>query len=344
MFKSTLAVASIAGFVGWWWLRRKRKSGVYIGVDLGGTSIKAGLVSEAGYVLQSSEQLIEDRSFHAVCVAIVDLCCSILREQGTNWDQVSGIGVVMPGMVDTKTGVTVVVANFPSWPKNAPFATTLRDLCGVLPVVDNDANVALLAEVWQGAAKGHENAVMITLGTGVGGAMISGGRLLRGRGNMAGEIGHAILKIGGRYSANTGVHGIVEEYVSARAVGSIGQERAAPGSKLASLGSKLTCKDVFDIAAKGDEVACEIVDETADLLAVLCINLTRFMDPSVIILTGGMTAAGDVLLEKIKLRFLHHNWTLDSPTCLIQYANLGTKAGIVGAAFLCHPAAHKIVF
>ena len=244
-------------------------------------------------------------------------------------------------------------ANLPSW-KNVAMASELEEKLGIRPTLENDANVALLAEVWCGAAKGLSNACIVTLGTGVGGAVVCNGHLLRGRGNMAAEIGHSICELNGRVSENTGVKGVFEEYISARAIGKIAQEVVAErkqkaegatgGSGLESHGlNEIDAKLVFDLAKKGDETAVHICDKSFEYLGMLCVNLSRFYDPEVIILTGGMIAAGEYLLNGVRRAFKKHWWSIAPCDCRIELASLGTKTGIIGAAFLQHPDAAKIL-
>ena len=243
-------------------------------------------------------------------------------------------------------------ANLPTW-KNVNIANKLEEKLGMRPSLENDANVALLAEVWCGVAKGCRNACIVTLGTGVGGAAICNGHLLRGRGNMAAEIGHSICELNGRVSTNTGVHGVFEEYVSARAIGLIAQEvvrsqqekKAVVNSELLRFPnvSEIDAKVVFDLAKKGDEVAIGICTTALEYMGVLCVNLSRFYDPEVVILTGGLIEAGDYLLQGVQAAFKRHWWKIAPCDCAIRLASLGTRTGVIGAAFLQHPEAKRFL-
>uniref|UniRef100_A0A7S2RJX9 Glucokinase n=1 Tax=Mucochytrium quahogii TaxID=96639 RepID=A0A7S2RJX9_9STRA len=319
------------------WEHRKK---YLIGIDIGGTAVKLGIITCAGDIVVNHQEYIQDASFDGVVKLIEKLVQKCLEESGLCLERdVVGAGVGIPGFIDSEHGEVTFAANFPTWPRDAPLAQRLQHVLDVRPRIENDANTALLAEVWIGAASRSNDVVMLTLGTGVGSAMVCDGKLLRGSCGKAGEVGHMIIQVDGRPSPNTGVNGIVEEYVSARSVGVIAQERAASSksnSKLKQLES-VTCKDVFDLAKQGDPLSVEIVEETFDLLGVICINMVRVFDTSTIIIGGGMIAAGQFLLDGIKKRFRHHHWTLNTPTCDVRLAQLGTTSGMIGAAYLAHP-------
>lgn len=231
-------------------------------------------------------------------------------------------------------------ANLPDW-KGVNLADIFEKRIGVRPRLENDANVALLAEIWQGAATGMKNACIITLGTGVGGAAICNGHLIRGKNNLAAEIGHSILTPGGRASSATGVDGVFEEYVSARAIGAIARERIDEQkyqSKLSKVPrTNIDAKTVFSAAKEGDLLASEICQEAFNNLGILCVNICRFYDPEVIILTGGLTSSGEYLLNGVIDATDRHWWKISKRTCEIKLATLGVKTGILGAAFLNHP-------
>jgi glucokinase len=244
------------------------------------------------------------------------------------------------------------------------FATRLiSDSLGNCPTfLDNDAKAAALAEWWVGAGKGAsiQNMVVMTVGTGIGSAIISEGQLIRGANGMAGEVGHAIVEINGEPDPRTGVRGILEKYAAAPAseiwfclivfwqslqtdienaflwvylqtVLSRAKAAAATQPTSPLLADDLSCKDVFDLVEM-DDIASQVVMETAEYIAVACINMCRHVDPDVIVLTGGVTNAGNALLSQVQSKFAMHHWNVTPINCQIILSALSNQAGCIGAA------------
>lgn len=320
----------------------------FVGVDLGGTTVAVGVVDDAGAVVcHLSEPLRADRSFAAVSAHIVELVHRAVAEAGLAMSAITAVGVGAPGSLDFDSGVVRSAAAF-DW-KDAPLAAAVEHGTGCPTVLENDANAALLAEWWAGAGAGDDvrHIVMLTLGTGVGGAIVADNRLLRGATGMAGELGHAIVepRVGmsekGRLCKGTGVHGVFEQYTSAnavadRAVDLLQAEPSTPSSLRAATsvggGGRPSAKEVFEHAAAGDALAARIVDSTAEYLAVGCINICRAFDPQVIVVTGGLALAGEQLLGPVRKWFDKHHWTIQPPTVRIVPAETGNAAGMIGAA------------
>ncbi len=318
-----------------------------IGIDIGGTGAKVGVVRADGKICASASRVLQDKTFQGVCTTVYDLVQEMLEQQNLTIQEIFGVGICIPGSVDSLNGVVCFAANFPEWPANAPLASRIKELLGIAftPKLENDGNVALLGEIWAGAAQKSANAAMLTLGTGVGSAFIIDGRVIHGSNNFAAEMGHMIIERNGRYSANTDVHGNLEEYVSARAIGIIAQEAveeaSAKGSSSLLCGitprDSITSKHVFDLAKQGDELAIQLAEDAFDILGVACINIVRMLDVDTILLGGGLVGAGNILLDGVVKHFKKHYWKLDEPSCEIKIAHLGPEAGIVGAAYLGHP-------
>jgi len=333
------------------WIFGGQEDAVLIGVDIGGTAVKLGVINLQGEILANVSRNIKDYSLNGVCCLTRELLDKALDKVDrpkamTIADNVVGIGVCMPGIIDSNKGETAFAANFPQWPRPAKLAESMVEhFEGLRPEIENDANVALLAEIWRGACRNAENVVMITLGTGVGSAIVCDGNLIKGGRHSAGEVGHAIFQRNGRFSEGTNVYGVLEEYVSARAVAQRAKEALssiADGEKVESSlqklsSEKITCKEVFEAAKAGDKFALGIVDDTTDILGVTCVNMVRILDTDAVVFGGGMVGAGNFLLEKIKASFCNHYWNLSNPTCDIVLAELGNQAGFVGAAYLAHP-------
>jgi len=308
------------------------------------------LISETGKVVSKSVSPVpESRSVDDVVGLILNSTAGLFEKESINgWTdkKVKGIGVGCPGIIDFKKGTLVRLANFPNW-SNVPLGPILETRTGLSVKVENDANVALLSEIWSGKSRATgklKNVSMVTLGTGVGSAFIVDGRLLRGANGMAGELGHCILEPhGDRYSESTGVYGILEDYASARSVGVTAAKRLKnyDGETLLKdvlkTNGVIEAKDVFEAAKSGDTLALEVYEETCDYIGISCINLTRMLDPELILLAGGLAASKDLLLTGVRKAYLKRHWTLQEPTCVIELADHLDDAGIIGAAFCEHP-------
>lgn len=324
--------------------RQQTEEPIFVGVDLGGTNVKMAVVDDHGRILQRrSSELGDDRSFDSVTSLIISELSKLVADAGLTMDAITAIGMGAPGNLDCKRGVVLKAAAF-DW-EGVPLTETIQKATGRPTCLENDANAAVLAEWWAGAGAGDDikHMVMFTIGTGIGGGVISDDRLVRGATGMAGELGHTIIEpcIGtgtkGRLCAGTGVHGVLEQYCSARGMASRAKEmmygkEETTASSLREL-EDITAKEIFEHAASGDAFAQRVVDETAEYLAVGLINASRSFDPQLIVVTGGMTLAGDVLLDAINKHFLSRWWKIQpESTCRIALATTGNDAGVIGAA------------
>tara|TARA_B100000780_G_scaffold256753_1_gene206162 strand:+ start:185 stop:1435 length:1251 start_codon:yes stop_codon:yes gene_type:complete len=370
----------------------KKDTCMYIGIDLGGTTLSVALVNSNGTKVSSSSSNIsnhaisatspnqknDSRSFNNVLNLMTKLVNQAIQnandqrenenECPINIDNITAIGIGAPGLLDTTKGIILAIANF-EW-ENVHITDTLAKSLQINPskvFLENDANSALLAELWIGAGKNKQNVVMLTLGTGVGCAIMSDGHLLRGHNGDAGEMGHTILIPNGRSHGSTGVHGIFEGYASATAVVARVKEQLKSCKQPSPLRSiertgTLTCADIFRHATlnsvtnffdgnnsdstsstsdsdlnTGNVVLCNIakniVMETIEYVGIGCINVCRCFDPEIVILTGGMTRAGDPFLNGIRDSFCKHHWNITaSKKNRIVLAKCGSDAGTIGAA------------
>ena len=315
---------------------------ILIGIDLGGTNIKIGCFDIRLKVLKKTS-ITTDACLgpQAVVERMIAAVGGLVKESGFTLSDISAAGVGTPGPADYKAGIIINSTNMPTF-KNVPIRQMLSDgLC--CPVVfDNDANAACFGEFVAGAGKGVEDMVFFTLGTGIGGGIVSEGKLLRGSGGNAAELGHTIIYPNGRL-CNCGQKGCAEAYASASNTAKRAAEAVEAGEKsslkkVLDKYGQITCKDVYDHLKAGDKLAKKITDETAEALAVLCINVLHTTEPQRIVFAGGMIAAGDVLLNRIKDFFNEHIWSLKKETVEICFATLSEDAGIIGAAAL---AIHK---
>eukprot|EP00927_Polykrikos_kofoidii_P013904 TRINITY_DN16061_c0_g1_i1.p1 TRINITY_DN16061_c0_g1~~TRINITY_DN16061_c0_g1_i1.p1 ORF type:complete len:374 (-),score=38.79 TRINITY_DN16061_c0_g1_i1:87-1208(-) len=352
-FASGGAIASFACFLGSKWstsqarsrelVRGGRSSDLFVGIDLGGTTVACALVDNDGNIkAQNTAPLCKDKGFEAVVQFIAGRVMELIGTVNVHMADITAIGVGAPGNLDCTNGVVVSAANF-DW-KNAPITSAIEGILGRPTFLENDANAAVLAEKWIGAGRGSHvrHMIMFTLGTGIGAGVISDNVLIRGSTGMAGELGHTIIDpyVGrenqGRLCSGTGVRGVLEQYASARAIGVLAKEAVSkPGCEPTTLASvtDLTARDVFEHAAVGDELAKRLVDRTADYIAVGFINGCRAFDPQLIVVAGGLAEAGDALLEPVRRHFLRRWWSIQpSSTCKIVRATVGNSAGVVGAA------------
>ena len=313
-------------------------SKVFIGIDFGGTNIKIGIFDGDLNVLgKRSVATGAGMGPEAVVEAMVAGVEKVLAEVGGGLSDVAGAGLATPGPAKYKEGILINPTNLPAF-HNFPLRDALSKRLGKPLVFENDANVACWGEHAVGAGKGSDEMVFFTLGTGIGGGIINNGKLLSGSGDNAAELGHIIIYPEGRL-CNCGQKGCVEAYASASATARRATEAVEGGAESSLkkvLGEKgeITCKDVYDHLALGDDLAKRITDETAEALAVLCINMLHVTEPARIVFAGGMIAAGSVLLDRIKEYFGQLVWGAKEETVEICYATLGEDAGIIGAAAL----------
>jgi glucokinase len=304
----------------------------YVGVDLGGTNLKLGLVSAEGELLLRHSAATEaDRGPDHVLVRIADAVRALCDAVPIGLADVSAVGLGTPGSMDSKAGVVVFAPNLPGW-RNVPARGRLREQIGRPVVLENDANVAAYGEFRCGAGRAVENLVLLTLGTGIGGGIVLDGRLFRGTTDTGAELGHMIVHHGGR-RCGCGNRGCLEAYVSATAVVARTRERIEAGESSALVRTRdLTCRDIFEAAGAGDALAKRIVEETADYLASGIISILHILNPEMVVLTGGMMGAGEEFLEGVRRRVRETAFERASSACEIRWSMLGGDAGILGAA------------
>src|SRR5918998_1885124 len=319
---------------------RKRQRYI-VGVDLGGTKIMVGALSEDGKrhlgmrsIATHSEQgsdVVIDRIVGAIEGVILD---TIAETDAARKDFI-GIGMGAPGPLDRDRGIVVVAPNL-GW-RDLP----LRDLVSGrldLPVtLDNDANCATVGEWWQGAARGGRTVVGLTIGTGIGGGLIFDGKLFHGASDVAGEVGHTTIELNGRY-CKCGNYGCLEAYASGPAIATRAREvlvREESASSMPSMvGGKLdtiTAQTVYDAAKDGDQVANEIVRDTARYLGAGIANLLNTFNPDTVVVAGGVTQAGDALFEPLRAEVRRRAFKPAVEACRIVPGALPGTAGVVGA-------------
>ena len=310
----------------------------YVGLDVGGTTMKAGAVDDTGRPLSAVSLPTEA---HRGQEFGLERMCETIREAvqaaKLGMKQVAAIGVATPGLMDIPAGMILDPPNLHPW-KNVPVRQYVHDKFQVPTAFQNDANAAALGEYWAGAGKGVSSLVFFTLGTGIGGGIVLDGKVLEGRHSHGAELGHLKIEMTRPRLCGCGRYGCLEAYASAISVVKRTYEALNEAGARSSLHGvlkavgELTARDVFVAWAAGDELAGRIVEETAFYLAIGAMNAMHTIDPDMIVFGGGMTAAGEPFLERIR----HHIKALAFPVpaeqTLVRYAQLGTDAGFIGAA------------
>jgi glucokinase len=305
---------------------------IAIGVDLGGTNIKAGAVNRSGDILHKYSIPTEaDKGADVVIDRIVLAAKECLDALSEN-DKPVGIGVGSPGPLHLETGVVVVAPNLPGF-ENIPLRDMVSEKTQLPCVLENDANAAALAEKWLGAGRNASSLVQFTLGTGIGGGIILNGEVWHGFNDGAAEIGHMSINPDGP-KCNCGSRGCIEAYASATAMVRRIKEKIAAGTNsiLADNMPAITARDIYEAAVKGDAAALENIRKTGFYLGVAVSNIMHILNPEVIVFSGGVTAAGDMLLNPIRETAEKMTMEACREGVKICLAELGNDAGLLGAA------------
>lgn len=299
------------------------------GVDVGGTTIKMGFFETDGKLLDKWE--IKTNTENGGAEILSDIAKGIdnkLAQEGISKSDVQGVGVGVPGPV-RGDGVVNRCVNL-GW-GTVNVAEELGALTGLTVKVGNDANVAALGELWQGGAKGCKDAVMVTLGTGVGGGVIIDGKIVAGFHGAGGEIGHITVNPDEIEACNCGQYGCLEQYASATGIVRMAKRKLAKTDDATVLRNydPLTAKDIFDEAKNGDEVAKELVDELGEILGGALSNLACVVNPEAIVIGGGVSKAGAILIDTVQEHFKENAFYALKET-RFELATLGNDAGMYG--------------
>ncbi|UPM55674.1 ROK family glucokinase [Gottfriedia acidiceleris] len=309
-----------------------------VGVDLGGTSIKLALLTNNGEFIDKWEVPTDksDSGKHipkTITIAIEEK----LKQMDKTKEDIAGIGIGAPGSVRLEDGLIFAAVNL-GW-VNFPLKEILEKESGIPVIVDNDANIAAVGEMWKGAGNGAKDVVMVTLGTGVGGGVIVNGDVAHGISGSAGEIGHITVQLENGVLCNCGKRGCLETISSATGIARIANEKLQNTTKETVLkevsnDSPITAKDVFEAYATGDEVAEEIVNHVMRYLALVLAGVGNTLNPENIIIGGGVSNAGELLLKPLKKYFDEFAFTTVRDSTKLSIAKLGNDAGAIGAAYL----------
>lgn len=309
-----------------------------IGMDVGGTNIYSILVDENNQILATSKKKTKEASPKVLLSRIETTFQELLEKSGVQASQVSGIGVGFPGPLDPDTGIVFEATNLPAW-DHFPLAEKVSQLCGVPVFLDNDVNLGTLGEAAAGAGEGAENVVGIFLGTGVGGGIVLGGQLYRGRAGTAGEVGHMIIHHKGPKSPRN-LRGSVEGLTSRSSVvkrikSKINKGKSSVLRPILAKGEAIKSRQIAQAYRGGDKVVKEVLNETAEYVGVIVGSLANLLAPDVIVIGGGLVEAVPEAIISIarstaKKIVVPSTWKM----LKIEPAKLGDNSGPMGGAIL----------
>ena len=302
------------------------------GIDVGGTTVKMGLFTTEGELLDKWE--IPTRKEDGGAYILNDVAASVeakLAEKNIAKEDVAGAGIGVPGPT-LDTGYVSICVNL-GWKDKNP-ANELSELLSIPVKAGNDANVAALGEMWKGGGEGYLDVVLLTLGTGVGGGIIINGEIAPSHRGDGGELGHITVNPDEEATCNCGNHGCLEQYASATGVVRIAKKLLAASKEESSLRTleTVTAKDVFDAAKAGDHLAVEAVEVLGKYLGLVVANVALTVDPDVFVIGGGVSKAGQVLIDVITKYYHKFAKIIGDNKAKVVLAKLGNDAGIYGAA------------
>lgn len=311
---------------------------IKIGIDVGGTGIKVGVVNKDYHIIK--ENAIPTRTdipFEDQLKQMADCVLFTVNEAGLSEQDIETVGVGIPGIASAKTGEVIKCTNM-GW-HHVPFREVFKKFLDKPVCIDNDANVAALAESVAGISAGTSSSVFITIGTGIGSGIILNGKIWSGAHHIGGELGHVIFDLDG-VPCTCGNHGCLERYCSATALIRMAREAVeiSPESEIMKLvnydASKIEAKTVFDACKSNDPVAQAVFYHYIDCLAQAVASVINLLDPEVIVLGGGVSKAGKFLLDPLTEQYPRYVVFNDQPLPPVKLAVLGSEAGIIGAAML----------
>ncbi|MCD7956021.1 MAG: ROK family glucokinase [Lachnospiraceae bacterium] len=301
------------------------------GIDVGGTTIKCGLFDTGGTVLDKWEIPTRmEKNGSRILPDVAETVLAKITEKGIEKEEVAGVGIGIPGPVN-EAGEVPVAVNL-HW-GYVHIVKELEALTGLKVKAGNDANVAALGELWKGGGAGFQNMIMVTLGTGVGGGIILGGKILAGAHGAAGEIGHAHVEDRMEEACNCGNHGCLEQLASATGIANLAKKilDASDEPSLMRKSKNISAKTVFDAVKEGDALAIRVATQFGEYLGKALAVFSVVVDPEIIVIGGGVSKAGTILLDYVTGPFLENCF----PSCRdtrFALATLGNDAGIYGAA------------
>lgn len=309
----------------------------YVGIDLGGTELKTGIINSDGEI-KAKEKFITDSSLDGKKLVeyIADCAKKTIEKSGINQKEIKGVGIGSPGLLDPEKGLLKVVTNIPQL-EGMYLAPEVGKILNLPAFLDNDVNVMALGESYFGAAKGYKNVIALTLGTGVGGGLVFDGKLYRGACFTAGEIGHISIDPNGLYCP-CGNYGCLERYVGRDGI--VTRFKAFYGKGIKSTIDKylengeITPKAIAQAAGAGDELSIEVLRETGQILGIVLSSLTNVLNPDAFVIGGGIANAGELILGPARRELIKRAYTVPAKAVTVLPAKLKNDAGIVGGASL----------
>lgn len=307
-----------------------------VGIDLGGTNIKSGLLDRKGNLIARTSVPTEASKGKETIIKNMALSAEkVLSRAKVNWSEVIAVGVGSPGTIDFEKGVVLQSPNLPGF-EDFPLRERLKNALHRPVVIENDANAAAFGEYWAGSGKGVHSMVILTLGTGIGGGIIVEGKVLHGAHGTAAELGHTIVCYNGARCA-CGGRGCLEAYASATATVRRFREAVQGGEKSTleervHRGEEITSKMIHDAALQGDVLSERILRETGTFLGIGIVSIMNCINPARFVLSGGMIAAGEMLMEPLKEEVRRRGFNRPVERTEIVFASLGEDAGLTGAA------------
>ena len=303
-----------------------------IGIDLGGTNLKAGLVDKGGKITHRlSIKTNYNADPQAISDQIFELIDEIIKEAHVKKSDIIGVGLGSPGLIDKKGETIIFSPNLPRW-RNIPIKLLVTERFSMPCVLENDANAAAWGEKWVGAGKDVNSLVMLTLGTGIGGGIVIDNKLWRGANNVAAEIGHMIIQMDGP-KCSCSNNGCIEAYASATAMVRRFKELLKSGVSSSLKDSReITAKMINDAAFQGDKASLDVIEETGRYLGIALVNVMHILNPEMIVLTGGMIGSGELLMNPIRQVTKQKAFEASYKDTKIVFSQLGNDAGIIGAA------------
>lgn len=308
----------------------------YLGIDLGGTNIKSGVVDDEGNALSSVSVPTGASEGGRAGIEHLDAAGhKAMEASGIGWDRIVGVGLGSPGTMDIPAGILLEPPNLRGW-EGLAIRDLLSEKLGKPVVFQNDGNAAAFGEYWAGAGRGAHSLVMFTLGTGIGSGIILEGLIHEGRHSHGAECGHMIIEMDGGRMCSCGHPGHLEAYASAtslvkRALEALDQTDQ-PSTLRDLAREKVTSRRINEAASAGDALADRLMKETARYLAVGAVSLMHTIDPDLILFGGGMINAGQPFLDEIRRNVKLMAFPIPAAKTRIEYAQLGEEAGFVGAA------------
>ncbi len=309
-----------------------------IGIDVGGTNIKAALVDTEGKIVYSATTPTRaEMGFEAGINNIKQAIKDLMQETKETPQTIEAIGFGLPGQINYKEGLVINLPNIPGW-VNVPLAQIIEDEFKIKTKLDNDVRCAALGELNFGAGKDSQNLICITVGTGIGSGIVLNGKLVRGCANVAGEIGHIKMNLTGGPLCGCGDYGCLEAYASGPAIVSMAREYISGGKsakyKEMAPDGVITPYIVAQSALQGDAVSIQIFKQIGKIIGVGLSSVINLLNPEKIIIGGGVADAGEILLEPIRQTILDRAMPIQAQSVEVVNAQLANTAGVIGASLL----------